>query len=421
MVNCNFSNSQTYNKFFAPVSELLSSCHNQYFCKELSDSQWIQMGACRVLMEATSGRGFLQQHGCFFENAPACGHFFGTLRSSRRLNLCQEFNENLCDHVTETLTDPLAAFEELKQFDVYAGDGHWHGAAAHDKPREGRKWAVGHFYTLNMRSHGMKHLEMADEMERKHEHDMRALKRQSIQELRQKAPKGQKVLYAWDSACLDYNQWDSWKCQGGIYFITRMKEGLVYDILKYQPIDRENPVNRGVLSDQLIKPTGGKLMRRIECVDPVTGTHHVFLTNELTLSAGLLAQIYRLRWDLEKVFDQFKNSLHEQKAWASSENAKNMQAQFLCIAHNLMLLMEHELEKCFGVTNEAEIKRKEERLKKMMSSADKCGRKVSIFYQIVQRFTKRSLKFIRCLRAYFFIPAPLSQMASYLRTLYAHL
>jgi hypothetical protein len=379
------------------------------------------MGACRVLMEATSGRGFLQQHGCFFENAPACGHFFGTLRSSRRLNLCQEFNENLCDHVTETLTDPLAAFEELKQFDVYAGDGHWHGAAAHDKPREGRKWAVGHFYTLNMRRHGMKHLEMADEMERKHEHDMRALKRQSIQELRQKAPKGQKVLYAWDSACLDYNQWDSWKCQGGIYFITRMKEGLVYDILKYQPIDRENPVNRGVLSDQLIKPTGGRLMRRIECVDPVTGTHHVFLTNELTLSAGLLAQIYRLRWDLEKVFDQFKNNLHEQKAWASSENAKNMQAQFLCIAHNLMLLMEHELEKCFGVTNEAEIKRKEERLKKMMSSADKCGRKVSIFYQIVQRFTKRSLKFIRCLRAYFFIPAPLSQMASCLRTLYAHL
>jgi hypothetical protein len=280
---------------------------------------------------------------------------------------------------------------------------------------------VGHFYTLNMRRHGMKHLEMADEMERKHEHDMRALKRQSIQELRQKAPKGQKVLYAWDSACLDYNQWDSWKCQGGIYFITRMKEGLVYDILKYQPIDRENPVNRGVLSDQLIKPTGGRLMRRIECVDPVTGTHHVFLTNELTLSAGLLAQIYRLRWDLEKVFDQFKNSLHEQKAWASSENAKNMQAQFLCIAHNLMLLMEHELEKCFGVTNEAEIKRKEERLKKMMSSADKCGRKVSIFYQIVQRFTKRSLKFIRCLRAYFFIPAPLSQMASCLRTLYAHL
>ena len=109
----------------------------------------------------------------------------------------------------------------------------------------------------------------------------------------------------------------------------------------------------------------------------------------------------------------------KQKAWASSENAKIMQAHFLCIAHNLMLLMEHELEKCFGVTNQAETQRKAKRLKEMMSSADKCGRKVSIVYQIVQRFTRRSLKFIRCLRAYFYIPAPLSQMASYLRTLYA--
>ena len=132
MVNCNLSNSQTYNKFFAPISDLLSSCHNQYVCKELSDSQWIQMGTCRVLMEATSGRGFLQQHGSIFQNPPTCGHFFGTLKSSRRLKLCQEINEKLCGHVTETLTDPLAAFEELKSFDVYAGDGHWHGAAAHD-------------------------------------------------------------------------------------------------------------------------------------------------------------------------------------------------------------------------------------------------------------------------------------------------
>ena len=265
-------------------------------------------------MEATTRRGFLQQHGCFFDNPLDCGLFFGTLKSSRRLNLCQEFNENLCDHVAGTLPDPLATFEELKSFDVYAGDGHWHGAAAHDKPREGRKWAVEHFYTLNMRSHGMKHLEMADEMERKHEHDMRALKRQTIKKLRQKARNGRKVLYAWDSACLDYDQWDLWKCQGGIYFITRMKEGLNYESMKYRPIDRENPVNHGVLSDQLIKPTGGKFIRRIECVDPGTGIHHGFLTNELTLSAGLLAQIYRLRWDVEKVFDEFKNSLLEQKA-----------------------------------------------------------------------------------------------------------
>lgn len=79
-----------------------------------------------------------------------------------------------------------------------------------------------------------------------------------------------------------------------------------------------------------------------------------------------------------------------------------MQAQFLCIAHNLMLIIEHELEQCFGVTNEAEIKRKAKRLKKMNATANKFGRKVSNVYKIVQRLTKRSVKFIRCLKAYFF-------------------
>jgi len=380
----------------------------------------MEMGVCRTLMETTSGRGFLQQYGSFFKSPPSCGHFFEALKSERRLNLCQELNEALCQRVTDTLADPLAAFEALKQWDIYAGDGHWHGAAAHDKAKDGRKWAVGHFYTLNMRSHAMNHLEMADEVQRKHEHDMRALKRQSIGALRQNARKGRKVLYAWDSACLDYRQWDYWKRQGGIYFITRFKDALVYDLLEDRSIELDNPVNHGIVRDQLIRPTGGgSLLRRIECVDPVTGQLHVFLTNELTLSAGLLAQIYRLRWDLEKVFDQFKNSLREQKAWASSSNAKMMQALFLCAAHNLMLLMEDQLESSFGVTNQAETKRRHKRLKAMMASALKSGRKVSIVYQCVQRLTKRSLKFIRCLRAYFFTDAPLIQMANYLRALYA--
>lgn len=35
--------------------------------------------------------------------------------------------------------------------------------------------------------------------------------------------------------------------------------------------------------------------------------------------------------------------MSEYKAWAHSANAKTMQAQFLCLTHNLMLLMESEL------------------------------------------------------------------------------
>jgi len=111
----------------------------------------------------------------------------------------------------------------------------------------------------------------------------------------------------------------------------------------------------------------------------------------------------------------------EQKAWASSPNAKMMQAQFLCLSHNLMLLMHAMLEESYDLQNEAEIKRKENRLEKMIKTAQETGRGVSSVYYFVQRFTKHSLKFIRCLRAYFFINAPLCQAVRYLRGLYATL
>ncbi len=128
-----------------------------------------------------------------------------------------------------------------------------------------------------------------------------------------------------------------------------------------------------------------------------------------------------MRWDVEKVFDEFKNSLNEQKAWATSENAKTMQANFLCLTHNLMLFMEDHMEKTFDVINTAENQRREERLTEMKKTAAKAGRKVSSMYNYVKRFTKRSVKFIRALSAFFFINAPLSQTATYLSDLYAKL
>ena len=48
----------------------------------------------------------------------------------------------------------------------------------------------------------MNHLTVADQIERKKEHEMRALKRQTADTLRQGAAKGRKVLYIWDCPSL---------------------------------------------------------------------------------------------------------------------------------------------------------------------------------------------------------------------------
>ena len=66
---------------------------------------------------------------------------------------------------------------------------------------------------------------MADQIERKKEHDMRALKAMSLEALRQGVPAGCKVLYVWDRAGIDFRQWPHWKHTGGLYFVSREPSG----------------------------------------------------------------------------------------------------------------------------------------------------------------------------------------------------
>ena len=77
-------------------------------------------------------------------------------------------------------------------------------------------------------------------------------------------------------------------------------------------------------------------MRRVKYRDPTTGNEYSFLTNEMTLPPRVIAFLYQKRWDIEKVFDEFKNKLGQKKAWAKSDTSKIQQALFMTTTHNLM-------------------------------------------------------------------------------------
>ncbi len=64
-----------------------------------------------------------------------------------------------------------------------------------------------------------------------------------------------------------------------------------------------------------------------------------------------------MRWDIEKVFDDFKNKLDETKAWSKSLTGKCMQAQFIVLAYNLLLRMRQHIEESEGLKEEAIIKK----------------------------------------------------------------
>lgn len=58
----------------------------------------------------------------------------------------------------------------------------------------------------------------------------------------------------------------------------------------------------------------------------------------MDLPPGVIAELDRRRWELEKVFAELKNQLRERKAWGTSLGAKSEPEQRVAITHNRLLL-----------------------------------------------------------------------------------
>ena len=70
------------------------------------------------------------------------------------------------------------------------------------------------------------------------------------------------------------------------------------------------------------------MIRRVTFISPDNGEQLVFLTNLPTsIPPGVIAQLYFLRWRIEKSFDVFKNKLHERKSWIKNVANEKKQAK----------------------------------------------------------------------------------------------
>jgi IS4 transposase len=381
--------------FFQPLAGLVAASPHHRPCPEFSDEDYLDLGVQRVLESSESGRGFLQEHGVRFENTPKLANYFAALNSPRRTDVVRDVNLALVTLANDTLPDRLAKIPELANYECFAQDGHWHKAAAHDPRHEGSKMAAGHFYSLNLRSHSLRHLAVGQGL---HEHDMSALKRVNPRGLRQGVPKGTRVIIVYDKAAIDFTFWKRCRQECAVYFISRVKENMVYDWIQSVLVDATDPRNHGVTEDRRIKTRDGHSLRIIYYTDPQTAEEYEFLTNEPDLPPGVIVELYRRRWEAEKVFDEIKNKLNEKKAWATSLVAKEAQAQLIAITHNLLMIYEQKLESEHGVVNVAEDQRRAKRVKAAVKACKATGNPISTLVVQARRTTQRSLKFIRWLR-----------------------
>jgi len=413
------TSSAVRNQFLEPLRAVYRHATSLRNCPVESDWDWLTKGVDRVLANVRSGRDFLQTFQMYWEREVQVGPYFETLASPRRLSMVAECSALLRRRVEALRPSPLSTFESLAAFELYAGDGHYLEHATHDPMQGETRWPTGHFFALNLKSQSLFPLVLADRVGRKKEHDIRALKRQSVALLRQGAGKGRKVLWVWDKAVVDLPFWQERKASG-IYFLSLRKEGMCLTLEQERVIDFAQPINQGVTADRVVTDRRGIRVREITFCDPRDGEVYVDLTSEMTLEPGLLALLYKTRWEIEKVFDETKTKLQEKKSWATTTTAKERQAHFVAIVHNLLLLLQ-DWHREQGVENTAEIQRRQKRLAQQASDLEKTGQTLPLVYRILQRFTQATFKLIRWLRVHWHQSTSLPQALLQLRSLYAQL
>jgi len=343
--------------FFAPALRVLRDyCRHRRDTPQLSDEQFLRSGLQRVLGQCDSGRDFLQARQDRGETL-ARATWFDALQSDRRAAMVAEVATRSYE-VFERFLQPrdwLEAFPELAGRAVWAVDGHQLEHACHaERDIKGEFVATGLLYGLCLHS-GLQRALVPFQGDGVRHHEWPVFKQHLPRWLQLRRSSTLPIVIG-DPAYIDVRHWSEQRRLRQALIITREKENMKPTEIAHLPFDPLDPVNRGVESDERAGYTQGEL-RRIVYRDPATGERFVFLTTEESLRPGLIALLYLLRWKIEKVFDVFKNKLHQQKAWANGATAARTQAHLTALTHNLLTLLLATLEQAGVSERKIELKR----------------------------------------------------------------
>lgn len=134
--------------------------------------------------------------------------------------------------------------------------------------------------------------------------------------------------------------------QQGIFFIIRAKKNLRFRRLYSQTVEG----NGSVQCDQIIELTGAETcrsylqrLRRIRYKDWDTGKRLVFLTNNMSLSAQTIADLYKHRWKIELFFKWIKQHLRIKAFYGTSDNAVQTQIWTAIAVYVLVAIVKKRL------------------------------------------------------------------------------
>jgi len=144
-------------------------------------------------------------------------------------------------------------------------------------------------------------------------------------------------IAVFDMGYCNYSLFLRWT-QLGIFFVTRQKEGALYEVIQDIPISKLSDAR--VILDQQIKVTDLKsgetvILRRIVRSGDEDSQELVFWTNIFHMNAELIAKIYKRRWQIELLFKRLKHNFQLKYFLGDNVNAIEIQIWCCLIAHLL--------------------------------------------------------------------------------------
>ena len=341
-------------------------------CPVLSDIDFFV--ACIVLSfsKVDSGRDFLQYYEQLHGVKICRTSWFTACSSPRRCAMFEAvspfFQLEIKQHMNSLGNNYLKNLPGVATANIHAYDGHFMRRSVHsvsDNPDEKKKSTAGVIFGIDLSCGLIEPMKVvSDGSSTKNE--IPFFKEWYRKQFVDRQIKGMRIT-VYDRAMAEFKFWKD-EAKHDRYIVTRSKKSFTFDSEKALKLDKANPLNEGVISDSMMtKNINGRAVkfRVIKYYDPVhERTYYFFTTLPTNILPGVIAELYRRRWQIEKVFDNTKNDLKELQGWGKSKESLTVQMHSVAAAYNLIRLF-HEMNifENNDATHESQIKHEKHCLK----------------------------------------------------------
>jgi hypothetical protein len=154
------------------------------------------------------------------------------------------------------------------------------------------------------------------------------------------------AIYVMDRGYLDFERLYAFH-QAPAFFVIRSKSNTDLRRLYSNPVDKDS----GVRCDQIVALGGfyshqsyPDKLRRIKFYDAQRDKRLTFLTNQFSLPAATIADLYRCRWQVETFFKWIKQHLRIKAFYGTSENAVKTQIWIAVAVYVLVAIVKKRMQ-----------------------------------------------------------------------------